>query len=582
MPDNEDRKERGSNMSDIILTAATVITMDDERPRAEAIAVSGNRIVAVGSLAECTSALPCAQVINTGAGALLPGFVEPHGHPFMSGVITEAPVRSIAPWKSQSWDDVVAAFHAALAETDPSEPLIFSGFDALLHEHPAPDARELDQIFGDRVAVITDNSGHGIYFGTALMKLHGWDGAPPADPVGGHYQRNTDGSLNGRGFEVPVLTEVLAPLIAGMGNPLRSAALFFSAMARAGYTSASDMSYDRQLKPAYEALAAAPSCPLRVSLWEMSTTESYTESEEFTVDEDMLRKTGVKLWTDGAVWVGTGATSFPYVESDATRRAAIDPTTAGGTRSLNYSRQQLDVILDKAAPLGWQMAFHSNGDLAVELALDAYEAALQRHGLLGTDHRWRLEHVGGATRAQLDRAARLGVHVSMSPFQYYFWGDLLDGHIFDHEHGSQWQPFADAVASGACVSLHNDGSVSPPSPLTNIQTVTARRTRAGNVHGAEQAITLDEALRAQTINAARTLQRDRLIGSIAVGKLADFVELSHDPYGIDPARLTEEISIKGTWVGGRRVDLDTFLGAFLDATDTNHSSAPVAPIKHCC
>ncbi|WP_078312937.1 MULTISPECIES: hypothetical protein [unclassified Mycobacterium] len=65
---------------------------------------------------------------------------------------------------------------------------------------------------------------------------------------------------------------------------------------------------------------------------------------------------------------------------------------------------------------------------------------MQGHGLLGTDHRWRLEHAGGATRAQLDRPARLGVHVSMSPFQYYYWGDLLDGQIFYHENGSRWQP----------------------------------------------------------------------------------------------------------------------------------------------
>lgn len=565
-------------MPDVILTAATVITMDDDRPRAEAVAVSDSRIVAVGSLAECASALPGAEVIDTGAGALLPGFVEPHGHPFMSGVITEAPVHSVAPWKTSSWADVTTAFEAALADTDPSEPLIFSGFDALLHEHPAPDVDELDQIFGDRVAAITDNSGHGVYFGTALIKLHGWDSAPPADPVGGHYQRNPDGTLNGRGFEVPALTEVLAPLIAGLGNPLHSAAQFFAVMSRAGYTSTSDMTYDPQLKPAYEALAAAPSCPLRVSLWEMSTTETYTEPETFTASDDMLCKTGVKLWTDGAVWVGSGATSFAYVDSAATRRAAIDPATAGGTRSLNYSREQLDAILDKAAPRGWQMAFHSNGDLAVELALDAYEAALQRHGLLGTDHRWRLEHAGGATRAQLDRAARLGVHVSMSPFQYYYWGDLLDGQIFDHENGSRWQPFSDAVASGACISFHNDGSVSPPSPLTNIQTVTARRTRAGNVHGAGQAIPIHEALRAQTINAARTLRRDHLIGSIAVGKLADFVELSADPYDVDPARLIEVVGVNGTWIGGRRVDLD----AFLDGSRTEHDAAPVAPIKHCC
>ena len=122
----------------------------------------------------------------------------------------------------------------------------------------------------------------------------------------------------------------------------------------------------------------------------------------------------------------------------------------------------------------------------------------------------------------------------MAPFQYYYWGDLLDGQIFDHEHGSQWGAFADAVASGAVVSLHNDGSVSPPTPVLNIQTAVTRRTRAGTVHGADQCITLDHALRAHTIDAARTLHRDKLIGSLEVGKLADFTELTADPYAVDP------------------------------------------------
>jgi predicted amidohydrolase YtcJ len=545
-----------------VLTAATIITMDDDRPRAEAVAVSEGRIVALGSLAECRSAVPGAEVIDTRAAALLPGFVEPHGHPLIGGIITQAPVRSIAPWRAATWADVLAQFRAAIEITDPSEPLLFSGFDALLHGHPALRATELDQIFGDRVVAVTDNSAHGVYFGSALMRLYGWDVTPPPDPVGGHYGRNADGTLDGRGYEVPALTATINPLLAQLGTPLRSGAQFFAAMSRAGYTSASDMAYDpATMKPAYEALAAAPSCPLRISLWEMSTIETFAQTDTFAAGEEMLRKAGVKLWTDGSVWVGTGATSFPYLDSAATQRAGIDPTTAGGTRSLNYPREQLDAILDEAAPRGWQISFHSNGNLAVELALDAYEAALQRHQLLGTDHRWRIEHAGGATRAQLDRASRLGVHVSMSPFQYYYWGDLLDGQIFDHEHGSRWQPWADAVASGACVSLHNDGMASPPSPLTNIQTTVSRRTRAGNVHGADQAITLDAALRAQTINAARTLRRDHLIGSITVGKLADFVELSRDPYEVEPAQLAESVQVNGTWLGGRRIDLETFLHA---------------------
>lgn len=548
-------------MADLILTAGTVITMDEAVPRAAAVAVSGGRIVAVGSVNQCRAALPGAPVVDTGVAALAPGFVEPHSHPLISGVATQPPARSIAPWDAPSWADVQATFADAIATTDPAVPLWFAGYDALLHGHPSPKADELDAIFGDRVAVVTDNSGHGVYFNSALIKQYGWDTAPPADPVASHYGRNADGSLNGQGFELPVVTAVTGPVMARMGNPLLSGARFYALMARAGYTSTSDMAYDPKFAAGYEALAAAPSCPLRVSMWEVSTTDSYAGPASFAAGEDLLIKAGVKLWTDGSPWVGNIAISFPYLDTEATRIAGIDPVSAGGARSMNYTREQLDAILDIAAPAGWQMAFHANGDLAIDLALDAYEDALTRHGLLGSDHRWRLEHCGAGTRTHFDRAARLGVHVSMAPFQYYYWGELLDGAMFEPSHGAQWAAFADALASGACVSLHNDGSVSPPTPVINIATAVTRRTREGNVHGADQTISLDDAWRAQTVNAARTLRREHLVGSIAVGKLADFVELTADPWTVEPDRLIDEVRVTGTWLGGTRVDLDAFLAA---------------------
>jgi predicted amidohydrolase YtcJ len=536
----------------------------------------------VGSVPQCREQCPDAEVIDTGAAALLPGLVEPHSHPVMSGIATQPPARSIAPWDAPNWSDAEAIFAEAKANTDPDTPLLFAGFDALLHKRPSPKAAELDRIFGERVAVVTDNSGHGVYFNTAVMKRYGWDVNTPADPVGGHFGRETDGSLDGQGFETPVLIAVAGPILAQLGNPLVSAAEYYAWMARGGYTSTSDMTYDPKLKAAYEALAGAPSCPLRISMWQMSTTDTYNDAETFSVAEEMLVKQGVKLWTDGSPWIGNIAISFPYLSTEATRTAGIDPAVAGGPQSMNYSRDQLDAILDIAAPTGWQMAFHANGDLAIELALDAYEGALHRHNLLGTDHRWRLEHLGAGTRSQFDRAARLGVHVSMAPFQYYYWGDLLDGQIFDHEHGSCWGAFADAVASGAVVSLHNDGSVSPPTPVLNIQTAVTRRTRAGTVHGAKQCITLDQALRAHTIDAARTLHRDKLIGSVEVGKLADFTELAADPYAVDPARLADSATVKGTWLAGERIDLDAFVTAVSGTDPGQHAHLADEPRHTCC
>ncbi len=553
-------------MADRILTAGTVITMDPGKPRAEAVAVSGGRILAVGTLDECRAALPGAEVVDTGAAALLPGLIEPHSHPLLSGVTLNPPVNDITPFKVPTWAGVEQVFTQAIARTDPAQPLLFSGFDALLQERPAPKVDELDRIFGDRVAVITDNSGHGIYFNTAFMKTRGWDVTPPADPVGGHFGRKPDGSLDGQGFELPVLFIVTGPILDKMGNPLAAGAQYYATMSRAGYTSTSDMAFEATMKPGYTALAAAPSCPLRVSVYEVSTNKTFADPITFAVGKEMVVKQGIKLWTDGSPWVGNIATSFPYLDTVVTERAGINPATSGGAQSLLYKPAQLAAILDRAAGAGWQMAIHANGDLAIDQALDAYEGALKRNGLLGTDHRWRIEHAGGGRRPQFNRAAGLGVYMSMSPFQYYYWGDLLDGQMFAPEFGAPWQAFGDAAASGATLSFHNDGSVSPPSPILNIATAVTRRTSSGAVHAGDQVMALDLALRAHTINAARTLFRDNLVGSITPGKLADFTELAADPYAVDPVQLADIATVNGTWLGGERIDIPRFLGA-VGATD---------------
>ncbi len=135
----------------------------------------------------------------------------------------------------------------------------------------------------------------------------------------------------------------------------------------------------------------------------------------------MIRKQGIKLWADGSPWVGTAALSYPYLDSATVRGAGI-PLGPSGESAMNYSRTQLDASLDRFVPAGWQMAFHVNGDVGLDVVLDAYQRALNVHGLTGTDHRWRVEHLGGARADQFPRVASLGVFASLGPVPVHLLG----------------------------------------------------------------------------------------------------------------------------------------------------------------
>ncbi|MFM7064870.1 MAG: amidohydrolase family protein [Actinomycetes bacterium] len=238
--------------------------------------------------------------------------------------------------------------------------------------------------------------------------------------------------------------------------------------------------------------------------------------------------------------------------------------SGSGVDRLAASEQQpaqLQAEVDDHAGKGWQFSVHVNGDLALDVVLDVLEEGLETAGLKGTDHRWRVEHLGAAQAHQFARIADLGIHPSMSVFQFIYWGDLLDGQMFPTEIGANWIRTGDAVAAGLDPSFHNDGSVSPPLPLRNVHSAITRQTDSGTVRGESQRMALDDALRAITVHAAHAIRRDHKVGSISVGKLADFVELTADPYEVDPDHFKDQVDVAGTWVAGEKIDLDAFLAA---------------------
>lgn len=573
--------------TDTILKAAAIITMDETAPRARALAFDSatGRITAIGSLADAQAAAPGVAVTDLGSTVLMPGFVEPHSHPLLSGMATQEPAYWVSPNVGvATWDDVKAIFAKADKDAPADQPLVFNGVDRLLQQAPLPTRSVLDGLFPSRPVVVIDNSGHAVYFNSAIVKLLGWeDGKAPADPVGGSFGRESDGvTSDGTAYESGAVMLVAgAVLPKAIPHPLHSAALFYKLMADCGVTATSEHTYNTGQYQAYAALASVPGCPLRLHVYHMSI-ESDAAADITFPNPELVRKTGIKLWADGSPWIGNVAISFEYLDNPTTRTAEIE-LGPRGEPEMNYTRAQLDAILDELVPAGYQIAFHCNGDVGFDVVLDAYARALVKFNLLGSDHRWRVEHLGAARRDQFERAAALGVTCSLSPFQYIYWGDLLDGVMFDSKYGAQWQATRDAFEAGVRPSYHNDGSVSPPHQLLNVQHTVTRTTINGTVHGANQAVTLDDALKAITINGAYQLKRDHEIGSLAVGKYADLVELSADIYTVPADQIVDQVKVLGTWVGGRKVDIDAYIAGVkgIDPTE-HHDLTQQAGTRKCC
>ncbi len=547
-----------------ILTAASVITMDPSQPRAEAVAVDHDTgtILAVGSVEHCRAQAPDAGVADLGAQVLMPGFIQAHDHPVPAALLCQQPSHWIAPFVGYpTWQHVEALFARLRRETSAGQPLLFNGLDRLLLSIPMPDRTSLDTYFPDNPVLIFDITGHALYFNSAATVLFGWRNAtPPPDTPDARWTRRPDGTAAGVGYETQATLTAMAAFLPGVvPSPLVNLGAWYSTLARNGFTAVGDLGFISKLRAPMEELAALPGCPVRYSLYQTTYDPGAGSALDFGELSGMIRRVGYKIWMDGSPSIGTAAISVPYLDSERARIAGVPVGTAPGCSVLNYTPDQFLSLIERFANADTQIATHINGDAGIDVVLDGYEQALSRLGLSGSDHRWRVEHFATPSAEQCIRTGALGITASMSPFQALYWGDLYDGVIFEPSYGARWQPYRDAYDGGVRPTFHNDGYLSPPLPWLNIQNAVTRRSASGVVHAPEQALSLDEALQAHTINAAWQQKRDHEIGSIEAGKLADFVLLNTDPYTVDPVQLQDTMEVLGTWVSGRRVDLEGFM-----------------------
>ncbi|MDZ4046087.1 MAG: amidohydrolase [Rhodoglobus sp.] len=510
----------------------------------EAMAVDDASIVAIGSAEEVRRAHPDADVVALD-GWVMPGLIEPHGHPGFASILLSDLVVDLRPVVVPQAEGVLAALRTAVAEAD-GEAVFANGWDSLLQRGlPDPDMHFLDELAGGVPLVVIHNSGHSVYFNTAAALAAGIDRTTP-DPAGASFGRDADGELTGVALEAAAVEMVVAPMLAKAQEQLpRILPAHLRDLASRGITTVADLSWNPGLGPLIDGLRAKGEMPVRLRWYEMSRPGGIPSARGG--DDPFFRQTGVKTWSDGSPWVGNIATSFPYLDTPATRALGLEPHHIGRA---NYTSDELSAIAEPYAGAGWQLACHAHGDLAIDATLDVFAQIIARHGL--TDHRFRLEHCGAMTSVQFERAASLGVTVSLFVDHITYWGEVLVDDLFGPEHGGAWADAGAAFAAGHRVTFHNDGWVTPNEPFRNMAVAETRTTRNGYRMPGGTPVTRDQALLAHTANAAWQLFSEREVGVLAPGLFADFIVVDRDPVTVSAEDLAAT-QVTSTYLAGVRV-----------------------------
>jgi hypothetical protein len=235
----------------------------------------------------------------------------------------------------------------------------------------------------------------------------------------------------------------------------------------------------------------------------------------------------------------------PYAENAFTRDAL--GIEAGGRGHANWTADELFLAMQDAHRGGWQIAVHTQGDRALREALQVLERVVKESP--DADRRHRFEHLMLAEPVLFDRLARAGFGASFHIQHIHYYGRVLRDKILGVERAQRLLPLRSAISAGTMPSLHSDHPMFPSTPMELIQTAVTRRTREGDLLGADQAISIEEALRSMTLGPAWQVHEDDRTGSIAVGKLADLVVLSKNPLEVRPENLGR-VRVDQTWVGG--------------------------------
>jgi predicted amidohydrolase YtcJ len=539
-----------------VFEAKRIITMDPGRPTAGAVAVRDGRILSVGTretMRPWLERYPHTVDETFADNVLLPGFVDPHTHLRWAGCLAQLPYVGPIPSPTgqpatPTRESVLERIRALDETTAPGEPLFAWGFDpAYQGGHLHRD--ELDAVCPDRPVWILAYAVHYLYVNSAMLRLLGADESTPLHGLG----RYDDGRLDGTLVEMEAVRfaqEPFLPQIMGRDAARAGLKALARTVQRAGVTTTADMglgvqNFEDELEDHLE-LVNAHEFPLRMSMTSAEIAihaRHGADGARFVEDlsrrsTDKLRFHGIKIWLDG---------SYQAMSLRVNRPGYLD----GG----NGLRGELpwDELTERMLPYwdrGIQIHAHANGDEAIDAALDTLAELQRRRPRF--DHRFTLEHYLISSTAQARRLAALGGIASVLVGYVHHRSQLQNLQGLGPDRAEATARLGTLEREGVTFGLHSDFAFAllPISPLEAAWTAITRLGKDGTtVQAPGERIGLDRALRAITIDAAHMIDMETEVGSIEVGKLADFTVVGEDPYEVGPHAL-RDVEVCGTILGG--------------------------------
>lgn len=572
-----------------IYVARDIITMDPARPHAEAVAVVQGKIAAVGTRSEL-EALAGDQKYRIDETfsdkVIMPGFVEQHVHPLLTSLMLVADsVIAIEAWETangpapaaRTEDAYKEALQSALEAYTPGESAFLTwGYHHYFH---GPMSRALlDELAPDFPVIVWHRSMHEIYLNSRAMEKYG----VTADYVASFSSSQTKQSNFEEGhFWEQGLFKVIEKVAPAMATPERLVkGLQYSEdfYHRNGITIAAEPGgvLSRDLQNVVNSVYGDDATPFNhyfipdgkslFGLYPDDPGKLLAETEAVTGWGDGRAKyltKQVKLFMDGAIYSQLMQMREGYTDGHH-GEWIMDPEVFNGAFQTYWDA-------------GYQIHIHNNGDKGLDVLLDNLEEALRRNPRY--DHRTVIVHYGFAASDQIVRAGRLGALVSANPYYVTALADRYAEIGIGPERTTRMVPLGEAERLGLSLSFHSDMPMAPAKPLQLVWSAVTRLTADGKVNGPDQAVSVDTALKAITIDAAYSIQLEDEVGSITAGKIANFTVLEESPYDVAPEKL-KDIGIWGTVLEGRVQPASTAAVQKAKAPAALPADVPVRAVAH--